>query len=44
MAFTCGGWSKLVRAGAVVTLTFVAAAVAVQAQVPTPADGRARQH
>ena len=43
MASTGEGWSRLVRAGAVVALTLLAAAVAVQAQVPAPADRMARQ-
>jgi len=38
MAFAPGGWRKLVRAGAVATLTFVAAAAAVAAPIPAPGD------
>jgi len=43
MAFAPGGWRKLVRAGAVATLTFVAAAAAVAAPIPAPGDRLARQ-
>src|SRR6185369_13352256 len=43
MAFAPGGWRKLVRAGAVATLTFVAAAAALAAPIPAPGDRLARQ-